>query len=85
MPSHTSHFHALGVEAFLKLGFVIDEIIVTGIPEADVHISAAITAVEMDLLLFESFAESVRVLSRDPILEILFFFQSEVTCGLNGD
>ena len=77
--------YAVRHEAILELGFVVDIIIDTVIPKAHVHEATVTCAIKVDFLLFEALAETVRVLSGDPVLEILFLILCEGACGQNGD
>ena len=54
-------------------------------PIAHVHEATVTSAVKVDFSLLEAFTEAVRVLTGDPVLEILFFFLCEGACCLYGD
>ena len=72
-------------EAVFEFILVVDEIIIIGTPKAHVHENTTMPTLEVDFSLLESLAKAVRVLSGDPLLEILFLVLCEWTCCLNGD
>ena len=82
--SHTSHGEAL-FKSFCKLVFIVYKVIVTRVPEAHTDSARATIAVDIDLLLLKAFAQTVRILSRDPVFQICFLFCRQLTCRFHSN
>ena len=82
--SHTSQVEAL-FQSFGKLVFIVYKVIVTRVPEAHTDSARAAIAVDIDLLVLKAFAQTVRILSRDPVFQICFLFCRQLACRFYGN
>ena len=81
--SHTSQVEAL-FQHFGKLVFIVYKVVVARVPEAHTDSARAAIAFDVDLLLLKAFAQTVRILSRDPVFQICFLFCRQLTCRFHS-